>query len=367
MHPGQRLRLTLTLLGLSLALGPKPIAAQREPNYQSRYPSKFNTGPAELGAGVPRSTTLRGQPLANNIAFGRPFFLAAAAGRLWVTDISGEPWLHLVRIADGYLERSGGGRGEGPGYFTSVTDLSRRPGDTLGIWAFDGQLGRLTYLTHERRTLPPQTITAQAPERLPIALRWLTQIHLIGVRPTDTSASLVVYDSLGRSVRSSHFEILGDSTIPYRKRRNPSGGVRICVKPGGAEFAVLFVAGARIDRYRADLTRLPGFEVPFASNGDFERDAQGRWQAYLPRSHYRDCAATAQHLYALYSGRLEAKYPEGVGREGIYVQVFDWDGKLKRVLRLSRGASAFAVVGDSVMYASTLATDTIYRYQIPGN
>jgi hypothetical protein len=110
-----------------------------------------------------------------------------------------------------------------------------------------------------------------------------------------------------------------------------------------------------------------GFAVPFPNNGDFEQDAAGNWQAYVPREYYRDCAATRTHLYALFSGRLSSKYPPGEAGQGAYLQIFTWDGKLERVLRLGRAANAFAMTDDTTLYTTTLATDTIYRYLLPRN
>lgn len=359
--------LLMTVFALCVGCDARPNLAQRGASAIPASGSQFDSGPSEFGAGVPNALSVVGEAAVTSTSFGRPFFLSNVSDRLWVADIAGDPFIHVIRIRDGRVEKSGGRRGEGPGEFQSVMDISLRPGDSLGVWAFDPQLGRLTRLSSGAPGRAAGTITAQAGAGRPFTLRWLDRNKLIGINPHDSSASLVLYDTLGTVERSVPFEILGTADIPYRKRRIPSGGFRLCVKPDRSEFAVLFVGGGRIDRYQSSLARLSGFQVPWPSNGDFERDSAGRWQALVPRQYYRDCAATAKHLYALFSGRLTSRFPEGEGGEGVYVQVFNWNGRLERVFRLSRGANALTTLSDSMLFATAVGTDTIYRYRIPTN
>lgn len=337
-----------------------------EANFRPSRPSVFDSGPADLGAGEATPLLLEGEPFATSPAFGEPFFMAVEGQRLWVSDMNGDPFVHLVQLSDGRVVRSVGQRGEGPGDYQSVMDLGARPGDSGGIWAWDAQVGRLTFLSPRREDPANRMVTPSSPASRPLSFRWLTHDRLVGILAGDSSASVVLYDSTGRVERTQNFEILGDSSIPYRKRRNPSSSFRICIKPGGGGFGILFGGGGRIDRYDAQGHALQGFSVPIPSNGDFELDSLGKWQALVPRQYYRDCSSTPSRLYALFSGRLASKFPLGPGWEGEYVHVFDWDGNLERVYRLSRGAQALAVIGDSIIYAAANQTDTIYRYRISG-
>lgn len=359
--------LNLLLLSGLVACGDRPGPGPGTPPelYQAVSPSRFDSGPAELGAGAEVVTLLHGERLASDPVFGAPFWLLVTGHRLWVADSKGDPFLHVIKLATGEVERSLGRRGEGPGDFHSVMDLGASPGDSSGLWAFDVALGRLTYMTLDAPGIPVRVVTPKAPRALPLKLRWLTEKTLVGLWIQD-SARLVIYDSTGRVLRTRRFEVLGDSLIPFGKRRGLSTGSRFCMNPEGKGFGIMFTAAGRIDRYDSDGIEIPPFLVPFQSNGDFEQDSLGKWQAHHPREYYRDCATTPKHLYALFSGRLLTKFPEGPGWEGVYVHVFDWDGRLRAVYRLDHGAQALAVVGDSVIYASANQTDTIYKYRLPG-
>jgi hypothetical protein len=54
------------------------------------------------------------------------------------------------------------------------------------------------------------------------------------------------------------------------------------------------------------------------------------------RKGYSSVAASDSLVFALFSGRAEAHFPGRHGSHGEFVHVFDWDGRLDRVIRLDR-------------------------------
>ncbi len=81
--------------------------------------------------------------------------------------------------------------------------------------------------------------------------------------------------------------------------------------------------------------------------------------------YYIDCAATGQYLYALFAGHRTDGPGGGLVRAARYVHVFDWQGRLVRVLGLDREVSAITVAADSLLYAVGQQTAGVYAFRPP--
>lgn len=146
---------------LLLLLSAAPVAGQRgRTDGPPHYPTATERLPATLPHAGVRVVKLAGTVFNDDPALGRPGHLFIQEGFLWVTDLAGDPYLHLIELPSGRLLSSRGRDGEGPGDFRNVMQLSVRPGDTDAIWAYDYSQRRLTRV--ERRPIagiPPVTIT----------------------------------------------------------------------------------------------------------------------------------------------------------------------------------------------------------------
>jgi hypothetical protein len=80
---------------------------------------------------------LAGELLVDDPTIGRPGSLVIQQRLLWVGDMAGDPFLHVIDLASRKIVRSMGRPGEGPGDFKYLTDLMLRPGDDEAVWAFD--------------------------------------------------------------------------------------------------------------------------------------------------------------------------------------------------------------------------------------
>ncbi|MCB9518450.1 MAG: hypothetical protein H6691_05965 [Gemmatimonadales bacterium] len=93
----------------------------------------------------------------------------------------------------------------------------------------------------------------------------------------------------------------------------------------------------------------------------------GSLHASRPRFWYRDCTATAEHLFALFSGR---RWDDAARRQLLaaprFVHVFTWDGRLVRVLHLDQQVAQIGVSADGrTLYAVPMGEAAIIRYAVP--
>lgn len=307
-----------------------------------------------------------GQRILSGPVIGRPSHLLVDAGTLWVTDGSGDPFVQVIDLTSKRVVLSYGPKGEGPGDFASIQNLSARPGAVGPPWAFDGRLDRLTRLAG-LSGVDKRVYSIQPPETLrPLRLIWLTYDTLLALGDLDTNR-IILADSTGRRLRMVKSALLGGDSIPIQTRSSPSSGIIVCVAPERRRFAVLFIGAGRIDLHAYSGSLLTRAKVPFASNESFDRDSAGSWHARLPhRRYYADCAATSGHLYALFSGhRTDSRPGGGVIIDAAYVHVFDWSGGLQGVIQLDHNVSAVAVEGDSVLYGAGADSGDIFRYALP--
>jgi TolB-like 6-blade propeller-like len=330
--------------------------------------------PAQLSEAALHPIMLLGAQLLDDPIIGRPLQMAVNSDILWIGDGSGSPFLHVVDVSSGKLVRSFGRHGAGPGDFQYIMMFSLRPGDAGGVWVDDGNLRRLTRVTEgarqsDIRVIVPQSVPVQGAARLPSFLRifWVSRDRLALIGATDTDR-IMFADTTGHIVSVRSAPLLGTAQLSDEVRMDLSQGVAPCARPTGDRFAIAYYGATRIDLFDATGSLIGRFRVPIdvSPNGDVGRDTKGNWHAPKPRWYYRDCAATRNRLYALFSGRLRSVDP-GAPRnwDAQFVHVFDWSGRFLGVLQLDQFAESIAVEGDSVLYAGGDAIEGVVRYRIP--
>lgn len=296
---------------------------------------------------------------------GDPRHLEVQGDRLWIADDKGDPYLDVVNIATGKILVSFGRHGEGPGDFGNVPQFSRRPGDNEGIWAYDDGLKRTTRETGE--STGKYTIFHPPSDFVGIfAYLWLSHDRLVGIGDMDSNR-VVIADTNGRLLALREADLLGGDSVPLLARRAASLGFVACADPATARFAVLYQLGGRIDLFDSTGSLLTHATVPFASNGDwaFSPRHNGLW-AQPDWFFYIDCDATSRYLYALFAGHRTDGPHGGRVRAARYVHVFDWDGRLVRVIGLGRETSTIAVAGDTLLYAAGQDGEGVFEYRLAG-
>lgn len=305
---------------------------------------------------------LRGRLLVNDPIIGNPRSMAINGGTLWISDRAGEPYLHAINIRSGQLFQSRGRHGEGPGDFSYAPLLMTRPGDTTAVWAYDGGLRRMSRVDSgaaPTRVMPSQdqqvsTIWSQV---------WITDRTRVGVGNTDTNR-FVFSDTTGRLIRLAVGALLGADSVPAAARWDASSGFALCASPRARRIAIAFIYAGRIDILDDSAKVVASAAVPFPDSVRWVRARNG--QVFPDRSwyYYQDCVATPTRLYALFDGHRTDGPGRGRTSAARYVHVFDWSGRLVSVLGLDHEASAIAVSGDTLLFASGQSGDGVFAYTI---
>lgn len=296
---------------------------------------------------------------------GRPGAIELSGSYLWISDLSADPGLHVLNARTGTLVRSIGRRGEGPGEFsTRPFVLARAPSDTVGIWAWDLQLQRLTYFTGHDSTRSLRQIQLSGPVRIH-RIAWITDDLLAGQASSDT-LRFTLFDSAGAITAFRPGAAIGGADMPARLRLNvTNNATRMCQWPGRG-FAIVNSLVGRVEIHDTDarLTRLA--DVPFPSDPRVVNDPSLGLIIDAPRRWYMDCTATREHLFALFSGRSASAYDGDRLVSGRFVHVFDSAGALVRVLQLDRDVHAMAVdPSGRSLYAVSLSDGVILVASVP--
>lgn len=332
------------------------------PEYPPTISDRFPPTLPHSGVAVVRGS---GEVLNSDPVIARPSTMVIQGRWLWMNDESGDPFIHAIDLRSGRVVRSLGRAGEGPGDFRQVMQLTLRPGDTTGVWAYDVSQRRLTRLS--RTAQNSHTIIRSQHTGPTLRMVWLAADRLLIVGSADT-ARIVLADGTGRVREVRSGAVLGRSEVPVQTRIGASEGVQVCPSPSGDRFGVGYSNAARVELYASTgvllgLMRGPSWGLEL---GDFVRNREGVWGLPRVRYYYRGCSATSRFYYGLFAGRTDAAGPEGTKRwDAPFVHIFDWTGALRLVLELDQYAEGIAVDGDSVLYAGGGAMEGIYRYRLP--
>ncbi len=307
--------------------------------------------------------SLVGTAIIADPVIGRPSNLAISGSQLWISDRSGNPFLHVAYLDSAALSYSEGRAGEGPGDFHVVSSLSKRPGDDRGVWAFDEELRRMTRLTADSVGVATRELGTPS-GRIVFDMQWLVKDRLIAVGDLDTNR-FIIGDTAGRTVRIIPGHLLGPDSVGVEARRALSTGVLLCTAPASGRFAVVYVGAGRVELHDSTGGLIALADVPFRSDGAFWRARSGRWEMRTPWRFYAGCAFGTKFLYALFAGTRTDIPGSGIAVEAQYVHVFDRDGALEAVLRLDLPMSALVVSGDTVLYAAGSDDARVYRFRLP--
>lgn len=314
---------------------------------------------------APPVDTLRAELLSRPPAIGLPGFIQPWGDHLLVSDWQGDPNLHALDRETGELIVSFGRIGPGPGEFAGMlVGMQLLPRDTSAVWVFDAR--RLTRV--ERPGPIASDVAVVEPTATPTLLRaaWLDSVTIVGVNLRPPEKRFMLFDAAGNVTRTVPGVLLGHDAIPMPQRVEASLNFSFCVNPRGTGFAVLYHDAAKVEIYDHTAKHVLDAAVPYWTGSLFGRvDGEVR---FIPRRFaYSSCWASAEVLYALYSGGdyYSTDMNESMGRE---IHVFDWrTGGLVRKLHLDVPILGFSVVEDSGwLYAGSLADAGIYRFRLPG-
>lgn len=329
------------------------------------------------GSEGPRPSTpdapLRLQPAATQASdtLGLPSHLAIVGERLIVADRQA-PFLHVLTVPDLRYVGSTGGEGGGPGEFRTSPRVSSVAGDPAGFWAWDAQQTRMTRyrVTEPVDAMRPLETVALSLPTVFFDADWLTDSTLVGVGLMP-EGRMSVLDRAGAPLGSigTRAGRPDEQATPHTVLQHAYAGPlvlspdrrRIAVATRQADLLQIFEADGRLVR---ELRGAGGFDpvyetavraggVGMATGGDL-------------RFGYLSLAATAEHVFALFSGDLRGDMP-GRANAGLLIHVFDWDGERVATLELPERSRDITVSADGrELYAThDEPSPHITRYSLP--
>lgn len=267
-------------------------------------------------------------------------------------------------IVTGELLHSFGRKGEGPQEFaTAPTILQAFADDPGAVWTWDRQAQRLV-------RWEPQPLTEYEAQIIQLGdppvrrITWPRRDRLIGMTNSEERRfTLFSEDGEVRGFRSG--PILGSENIPLQDRINATTGPsKPCVWPERGFVMMNFSVG-RLGLYDLDAGFRGLADVPFPSEVRFEHTDDGGVHHLWRRNWYYNCTANSEHLFALFSGRLDSAFTYEAASSGRFVHVFDWDGNLLGVLELDRDIRGIEIDEErDVLYGSSVVDSKIYQFDL---
>ncbi|HEX6373608.1 MAG TPA: BF3164 family lipoprotein [Longimicrobium sp.] len=303
-------------------------------------------------------------------SLGIPHLLALAGGHLLVTDIGGGASLHV--IAEGRRLASFGRRGQGPGEFSAIRTVQPSP-NGRSVWLYDLGNTRLTLLDLD------SVLAGRGAVRQTVVLR----TDLGPMNAVRVSDSLIVSSGLFTGGRLALFTGSGTlqrvaGPLPPAREGVPAPVAQhaytgtLVRHPHRPWLALATRHADRVEIYALDGTLRTVARGPAQFEPVYEVQVRGGAPTMATgedlRFGYVDAAAAGDGLYALYSGYTRSERP-GRANFGQQVHLYDWQGRLHRVMQLDQPVLGIAVTDDGrTLYAVRHDPyPAILRYRLPAD
>jgi len=298
-----------------------------------------------------------------------PTALAVAGEYLVVADAEA-PFLRLFSAGDGRLVNQAGREGEGPREFRSIAGISveTSPSGEIGIMAFDYRLQRLTRLVIADTGLAyvdsDTKITIEGGAAGLAALSNGTLVATGVFRPE----AFTVLDAGGAVLRrGGEIPFLSERVTASLAQQVIDG--RVAVEVGGSRLAIAARYAGRIDIYDTDTGTRDSVMAPMPFEPEIRTRSNGAMDVFVQdgqtRFGYLAVASSRCCIYGLFSGRTRSDL---LARKTLSTQlhVFDWNGKLRKVVNLDRDLRLIAVnpEGSALFGLSPDPEPTVFRYEL---
>lgn len=317
------------------------------------------SGPGEMDHARLKPIRVSGRIVAQGDYLGQPSSLVFVGDNLLILDKAGTPALHLVAAADGRRIRSFGQPGGGPGEYKSAWSLSRDPRDPSQVWVFDLGLGRLTRVDGSAAGSGAPMIISLGGGANPTQPVWINDSLLVSPA-VSASGRLTFFDRQGRFVRAA-------GTIPGDTSKVPSPVLQqawrgtVVPNPRTGQLALVTRHADQLELFAPDGTPVRIVRGPFRFDPRFTvENIQGfmtMGQGDDMRFGYVTAASDERAIYALFSGRTRAAFQRDAPY-GRFVHVYDWNGKMLRVLELDSDLISVSISPDGQwLYGSRFAPE----------
>ena len=322
-------------------------------------------GPSELShQGLPVEA-LPSRILTQDEVIGIPARLRRVGSRLLLMDAVGDPALEVFDAESGRLLGTFGRRGGGPGEFFGHPRVVGGSGpateDGDRVWLHDQNIRRLLLADLEELRIL-DSLSFRLEEQV-WDISWRADSTLLGLAQDGVHA-LVTFDDSGKVLRRLVGDSSGWARIPPADRADARSAY-MCSSPDGAKVALAYRHAGRVELYSADGDLLARARAPHPFEPWIDdhpairvKYPDGTFSSGSPnhRAAYYACAASRQHVFALFSGRLRKDFVR-TQHECRHVHVFDWSGRLVRVIGLDHGTGTLEVdPGGSRLYTGDLTS-----------
>lgn len=300
---------------------------------------------------VTSSDTLQSETLFDGEALGRPQAIGIVGDWLLVGDAPRPRALHVIRRADGRHLASWGREGGGPGEFRTLWGI--QPDRDGRAWLYDPSQSRLT-LVEVPAVLtgagnPVRRMVSLQADLVPMTAQWLADTLLVS-SGLFTRGRLALFDGGGRLKAMAGPLPAARKGVPAQVAQHAYTGTLVR-HPTRPLVAIGTRHADRVEIHQVEDGRLVHVgRGPRGFEPKYEVQVRGGHPAMASgddmRFGYVDMTARGDHLYALYSGASRRERP-GRASFGGEVHVFDWDGRLLRILPLDHLALALAVSDDA--------------------
>lgn len=319
---------------------------------------------------VTPSDTLRATTLFDGDELGRPQSIGVLGEWLLVGDVPRPHALHVIRRSDGRYLKSWGREGGGPGEFRTLWSIQPRNGRSA--WLFDPSQTRLTLLDVPALLggsgNPVLRLLNLRADVAPMTALWASDSLLVS-SGMFAAGRLGLFDAAGRLRRTAGPLPPAPEGVPVAVAQHAYTGTLAMHSTRGL-VAIGTRHADRVEIYDAEgrLVRVAG--GPRGFEPEYEVQVRGGKPSMASggemRFGYVDLTAAGDHLYGLYSGHSRQERP-GQAHYGGEVHVFDWSGRLLRILPLDHLALALAVSGDerTLYTVRHNPTPAVLRYALP--
>ena len=296
---------------------------------------------------------IHGRLLTDTLSLALPTGLALTPdGLVVVVDARAAEAVRVFDTAGAMVARLGR-EGAGPDEFANAVSVFGRPGHPGELWIYDARLDQVVPVRTEALRAAAGgadafgTAVKLQPGLIVESPRWLDDTTLVALNPMFTASEGRFVRFGGDGVRRA---TMGEP--PPRSAgswgtsfvRQQAWGGDMAVHPSRPMFVLASRYAGRLEAFDRDGVLQVRFQVPQEFEPDFSpaEDGLNMVRGKHFRFGYLDVATTARHVYALFSGRLQRdeRVPADVADQ---VHVFDWQGRLLRVIRLDTPVHHLAV------------------------
>ena len=332
--------------------------------------SDLDRSPSDAAQRAVSSDTLVGAILYAGEELGRPQAIGVVGGWVLVSDIPRPHALHVIDRATGRYLAGWGREGKGPGEFLRVWGIVGAA-DGATAWLYDPDQSRLTHVDIgalvSGSAEPHRAMVNLVGDVVPMTALWLGDSVIVS-SGIFTRGRLAYFDRNGRAARTAGPLPPSTSGAPVTVAQHAYSGTMVR-HPQGRRLAILTRHADRIEIYTEDGQPVRVSRGPGAFDPAYEVRIRGNEPSMATgadlRFGYVEGTAAGEHIYALYSGRTRGE--RGKSHFGGEVHVFDWEGKLLRILPLDERALAITVDPDErTLY--TIRHDpepAVLRYELP--